>query len=55
VSLEYLRYLRLYTNINTYKHKKHNSACMYLSACRPKVSRLKICMDTFKKHKNRDT
>jgi hypothetical protein len=24
---------------------------MYSSACRPKVSRLKICLDTFKKHK----
>jgi len=28
---------------------------MYLSACRPKVSRLKNCLDTFKKLKNRDT
>ena len=28
---------------------------MNLSACRPKVSRLKICLDTFKKHKNIDT
>ena len=28
---------------------------MYLSACQPKVSRVKICLDTFKKHKNRDT
>ncbi len=26
---------------------------MYSSACRPKVSRLKICLDTFKKHNTR--